>query len=347
MIKIGKKSIGENNSVFIIAELSANHNKDYQIAKKTIKAAKLAGADAVKFQTYTPDTITIDSSNKCFLIDQGTLWDGKTLYELYQEAYMPWEWQPKLKKYAEQLGLACFSSPFDKTSVEFLTKMNVPAYKIASFEITDIPLIEYVASKNKPVIISTGIASKDEILEAVRACRRMKNSQIALLKCTSGYPASFESMNLKTIADMNKRFGAVVGLSDHTLGISVPVTAVAMGAKIIEKHLTLDRNMGGPDEAFSLEPEEFKLMVDSVRQAEKALGKVTYVLSEAVKRNRKFARSLFVVEDMTKGDNFTHINVRSIRPGNGMNPYDLKKVLKKKAKRNIKKGTPLKWSLIE
>ncbi|HQF37153.1 MAG TPA: pseudaminic acid synthase [Candidatus Dojkabacteria bacterium] len=332
--------------VFIIAELSANHNQNFDLAVKTIKAMKEAGADAVKLQTYTPNTITIDCDKKYFQIKEG-LWKGKTLYQLYQEAYTPWEWQPKLKKLAEDLGMVCFSSAFDKTAVDFLEKMNVPAYKVASFEITDIPLIEYVASKGKPVIMSTGIATLSDIEEAVNACKRMVNDQIILLKCTSAYPAPIEEANLLTIPNMKETFGTVVGLSDHTLGSSVAIASVALGAKVIEKHFILDRKLGGPDAAFSMEPDEFKQMVKSIREVEEALGKVTYDLTDKQKKSRTFSRSLFVVKDMKKGEVFTEENVRSIRPGYGLETKYLKEVLGKRAKRDIEKDTPLSWEMVE
>jgi len=283
-IQISHRKIGKNQSVFIIAEMSANHLQKFDNAVKIIKVAKEVGADAIKLQTYTPDTITLDINNKYFRIKKGSLHYGKTLYQLYREAYTPWEWQPKLKEIAESEGLICFSSVFDKTSVDFLEKMNVSAYKIASFEITDIPLIEYVASKGKPIIISTGIATLSDIEEAVNACKRMGNEQIALLKCVSTYPTPLEDVNLRTIPNLADTFKTVVGLSDHTLGISAPIASVALGACIIEKHLTLDRKLGGPDAAFSLEPEEFKTMVKSVREVEKALGKVSYELTEKIKK---------------------------------------------------------------
>lgn len=346
-LKIEDRAVGNKYPVFIIAELSANHLQNFDLAVKTIKAMKQSGADAVKLQTYTADTMTIDCNNEYFQIKQGTLWNGKTLYQLYQKAYTPWEWQPKLKKIAEDLGLICFSTPFDKTAVDFLEKMNVPAYKVASFEITDIPLIEYIASKGKPVIISTGIATLQDIKEAVNACRRAGNNQIALLKCTSEYPTPLEDVNLRTIPDLARRFKTVVGLSDHTLGISAPIAAVALGAKIIEKHFILDRNLGGPDAAFSLEPEEFRAMVNAVREVEMALGKINYKLTEKQKKSRELSRSLFVVEDMEKGEKFTERNVRSIRPGFGLHPKHLKKITGKKASRDIKKGMPLSWHLIE
>jgi pseudaminic acid synthase len=342
--KIGNKMVGGENPAFIIAELSANHGHDIEIAKKTIKAMKESGADAVKLQTYTADTITINSSNDYFKIKQGTIWDGKNLHKLYEEAHTPWEWQPKLKKLAKELGLICFSSPFDSTAVDFLAKMNVPAYKIASFEITDIPLIEYIASKNKPVIISTGIAKLEDIREAIKACKRMGNDQIALLKCTSAYPAPYEEINLKTIPDMHKKFRAVIGLSDHSEGIEMPVAAVSLGAKIIEKHFILDRKIGGADASFSLEPREFKAMVDAVRNTEKALGKITYELSEKSKKSREFSRSLFVVEDVEKGEELTKENIRSIRPAFGLAPKFYNTVIGKKAKHTLKRGMPLRKS---
>ena len=346
-LKINDRNIGEGNPTFIIAELSANHNQDYDIAVDTVKAAMEVGADAIKLQTYTPDTITIDCNNKYFQINQGTLWDGKTLYELYKEAYTPWEWQPKLKKIANELGLVCFSSPFDKTAVDFLEEMQVPAYKVASFEITDIPLIKYIASIGKPVILSTGIATLEDIEEAVNACREVGNNQIVLLKCTSAYPAPVEEANLKTIPDLAKRFGVVSGLSDHTLGISVPVAAVALGARIIEKHFILDKNIGGPDAAFSLDKSEFKAMVDAVRSAEKAIGSVSYELSEKMKKGRIFSRSLFVVKDMKRGEVFSEKNVRSIRPGYGLHPRHMEEILGQRAMIDILKGTPLSWDMIE
>jgi len=346
LITIKNKKIGKNFPVFIIAEMSANHLQKFDNAVKIIKAAKEAGADAVKLQTYTPDTITIDCDNEYFQIKQGTLWDGQTLYELYKKAYTPWEWQPKLKKIADEEGLICFSSVFDKTAVDFLEGINISAYKIASFEITDIPLIEYVASKGKPVIISTGIATLSDIEEAVNACKGMGNNQIALLKCTSAYPAPLEEINLNTIPNLADTFKTVVGLSGHTLGISAPIASVALGACIIEKHFTLDRKLGGPDVAFSLEPAEFKAMVKSVREVEKALGEVSYDLTEKMKKSREFSRSLFVVKDIKAGETFTEENIRSIRPGYGLHTRYLKDVLGKRTTQDIKEGTPLKWELI-
>ena len=346
-LNIENHYIGLGHPVFIIAELSANHLQSFELAAKTLEAISKTGADAVKLQTYTPDTITIDCDNDYFQITQGTIWDGRTLYQLYQEAYTPWEWQPKLKKLAEELGLICFSSPFDQSAVDFLESMDVPAYKVASFEITDIPLIEYIASRQKPIIISTGIATLTDIEEALQACKRAGNDQIALLKCTSAYPAPFEDANLRTIPDMASRFGTVVGLSDHTLGISVPLAAVALGARIIEKHFILDRNLGGPDAPFSLEPDEFKAMVTAVREVEKALGEVNYDLNEKTKRSREFSRSLFVVEDIKPGEIITEKNVRSIRPGHGLHPRHYKDVVGKKVKKAIIRGTPLAWEYVE
>ncbi|MDH4214117.1 MAG: pseudaminic acid synthase [Candidatus Thorarchaeota archaeon] len=346
-IRIGNRLIGESNPVFIVAELSANHLQNYDLAIKTIEAAHKAGADAVKLQTYTPDTITLNCDNEYFQIKQGTIWDGKTLYELYEEAYTPWDWQPKLKQYAEKLGLECFSSPFDLTAVNFLENMQVSAYKIASFEITDIPLIEYVASKKKPVIISTGIAYLEDIEEAVKACRNKGNDDIILLKCTSAYPTPMNEVNLRTMPDLAKKFNTLVGLSDHTSGITLPIAAASLGACLIEKHIIFDRSLGGPDSSFSLEPHEFEMMVKSVREVEEALGTVDYTLSEKIKRNREFSRSLFSICDIEEGAVFTHENVRSIRPAFGLAPKYLNDILGRKAKHHITKGTPLSWELID
>ena len=344
--KIKDRYIGEGHDVFVVAELSANHRQDFDIAVKSIKAIKECGADAIKLQTYTPDTITLDSDDEYFQIKHGTLWDSMSLYKLYQQTYMPWEWQPKLKKIAENLGLVCFSTPLDKSSVDFLEKMGMYAYKVASFEITDIPLIEHIASKGKPVIFSTGVATYDEIEDAVSSCRRMKNDKIALLKCTSSYPASPSEMNLRTILDMAGKFDAVVGLSDHTLSINVAIASVALGAKIIEKHFIIDKKLGGPDAEFSLCPEEFRLMVNAIREAEKAIGKVSYDIGERARRNRKFCRSLFAVRDIKREDMFTEENVRSIRPSDGLPPKYLDKILGKKAARDIKRATPLEWGMV-
>lgn len=344
--KINNRKFEDSAPVFIIAELSANHLHSYDLAVKTIKAMKDAGADAVKLQTFTADTITINCNNRYFKIKQGTVWDGKTFYQLYKEAYTPWEWIPKLKRIAQNMGLICFSSVNDRTAVDFMEKCGVHAYKLPSFEITDIPLIEYIASKQKPVILSTGIADLADINEAVDACRRMGNNRIAILKCTSAYPAPLKEVNLKTIPDLKKKFKTVVGFSDHTLKNSVSVAAVAVGAKIIEKHFILNRKLGGLDATFSLEPQEFKEMVKSVREVEIALGKVCYELSKKTKKSREFCRSLFVVQDLEKGESFTEKNIRSIRPGYGLHPRYLKDVLGRQARKYIKKGTPLNWNLI-
>lgn len=346
-IEIAGRKIGENYPVFIIAEMSANHLQDYDRAVETIKKAKWAGADAIKLQTYTPDTITIDCDNEYFQIKQGTIWDGTTLYKLYEEAYTPWEWQPKLKEIAEEEGLILFSSPFDYTAVDFLEEMNVPAYKIASFEITDIPFIEYIASKGKPIIISTGIATLSDIEEALAACKRMGNNQVALLKCTSAYPSPMEDINLKVIPNMKDTFNTIVGLSDHTLGHTVALGAVALGAKIVEKHFTLNREDGGPDAKFSMEPDEFKEMVEKIRDLEKALGQVTYELTEKQKKSREHSRSLFVVKDVKQGEVFTSENVKSIRPGFGLATKYIGEIVGKRARCDIKKGTPMSWDLVE
>lgn len=345
--KIGHFEFSENSPAFIVAELSANHKQDYDIAVKTIYKAREVGADAIKLQTYTPDTITIDCRSGLFKIEHNSIWDGKYMYDLYKEAYTPWEWQPELKKIAQSIGLEFFTSPFDFTAVDFLEKMNVDAYKIASLEIVDIPLIEYAASKGKPMIIATGIAREEDIAEAVSACKRMGNENIILLKCTSTYPTPFEDMNLLTIPDMEKRFDVLTGLSDHSLGITAPVAAVTLGAKVIEKHFILDKKSGSPDAAFSLDPGEFSLMVKSVREAEKALGKVSYDLNARSLKSREHARSLFIVKDIKAGEELTPSNVRSIRPGYGLHPKYYKMVLGKKAVKDIERGTPLSWDLIK
>lgn len=345
-IFINERSVGSSSPVYIIAELSANHNQDFEQAVQLIKAANEAGADAIKLQTYTPDTITIDCDNEYFRISKGTIWEDRNLYDLYKEAYTPWEWQPKLKEVANDLGMDLFSTPFDDTAVDFLEKMNVPAYKIASFELVDIPLIQRVAKTGKPIIMSTGMATLAEIDEAVQTAREAGCKELALLKCTSGYPADPAEMNLRTIPHMADAFSLPVGLSDHTLGIAVPVAAVALGACIVEKHFTLSRAVLGPDSAFSLEPHEFKGMVEAIRVTEKALGKVNYAVTEKEAASRVFRRSLFVVKDMNAGDIFTADNVRSIRPGYGLNTRYLTNIIGKKAVKDISRGTPLKWDLI-
>ncbi|MBO4808168.1 MAG: pseudaminic acid synthase [Lachnospiraceae bacterium] len=346
-IKIGKRFINENSGAYIIAEMSGNHNMDYERAVKIVKAAAEAGADAIKLQTYTADTITLDSDAPCFQITQGTLWDGTTLHKLYEEAYTPWDWQPKLKELAESLGLDCFSSPFDFTSVDFLEKMDVPAYKIASFEITDIPLIKKVASTGKPVIISTGIASVEDIELALKTCKDAGNENVILLKCCSAYPAPYEDINLETMVDMAKKFDCTIGLSDHTMGSAVSVAAVAMGAKVIEKHLTLARADGGVDAAFSMEPQEFKEMVDNIRIIEKARGKVTYDITEKQEKQREFARSLFIAADIKAGEVLTPENLRSVRPANGLHTKYYEELLGKKVVRDCKYGEPMSWDMVE
>ncbi|MEW6540709.1 MAG: pseudaminic acid synthase [Bacillota bacterium] len=343
---INGRAIGPGHPVYIVAELSANHNQSFDRAVAMVQAAKEAGADAVKLQTYTPDTITINVDSSPFRHSPDSLWAGKTLYDLYAEAYTPWEWQPKLKEAAEELELGFFSTAFDPTAVDFLEAMDVPVHKIASFELVDIPLIEKMARTGKPLIISTGMASLGEIEEAVRAARGAGAAQIALLKCTSAYPAPPEQMNLRTIPHLARAFGVPAGLSDHTLGIAVPVAAVALGACIVEKHFTLSRSMPGPDSAFSLEPHEFKAMVEAIRAAQKALGEVHYGVSEREAASRVFRRSLFVVEDMKAGAVFTEENVRSIRPGHGLHPRHLQDVRGRRATRDIPAGTPLAWNMV-
>jgi pseudaminic acid synthase len=344
-IRIGDRLIGEGQPAYIIAEMSANHGHDFDQALRIIEAAHKAGADAVKLQTYTPDTLTIDCDNEWFRI-HGTIWEGKNLHSLYGEAFTPWEWQPKLKEYAESLGMDCFSSPFDFTSVDFLEEMGVVAYKVASFEIVDIPLLEKIASTGKPVIVSTGMASLSEIDEAVRTLRANGATDIALLKCTSAYPASPEEANLRTIPHLAKSFGLPAGLSDHTMGNGVAIAGVALGACIVEKHFTIDRSQGGPDSAFSMEPDEFASMVADIRMAEKALGEVSYEITRKQKDSKVFRRSLFVVEDVKAGEELTERNVRSIRPGYGLHTRYLKVVLGKKAVVDIPRGTPLGWDKI-
>lgn len=331
---------------FIIAELSANHGGDLEIAKETVRAAKRCGADAIKLQTYTADTITLDVKNDYFKIKQGTAWDGQYLYDLYKEASLSWEWHKPLFELAKQEGLVCFSSPFDKTAVDFLETLNTPIYKIASFEITDIPLIEYVASKGKPIIISIGIATIEDIELALETCRKVGNNDITLLQCTSAYPAAPEDANLITIQDLKNRFNVKAGLSDHTMGIEGPIVAVALGAKVIEKHFILDKAIGGPDAHFSLDEAEFKQMVDAVRITEKLIGKVDYEMNEKKKRSREFSRSLFVAEDIKAGQPFNQFNVRSVRPGFGLHTKYYSHVLNLTAKQDIVKGTPLEEHMI-
>jgi pseudaminic acid synthase len=342
-LSIANRVIGKGHPVFVIAELSANHGGSIETAKKSIKAAAAAGADAIKLQTYTADTITLNCENDYFQIKQGTLWDGQTLYSLYKKAYMPWHWQPELKQYAEQLGLICFSSPFDRSAVDFLQAIEAPAYKLASFEITDIPLIEYVASKGKPLIISTGIARMNDIEEALAACRRVGNDAVALLKCTSAYPAPLDEANLRAIPALEARFGVICGFSDHTLGTTAAVAAVALGAKLIEKHFILDHSIGGPDEAFSLDEQQFTHMVAAIRDTETLLGIDNPELTDTAQKSREFCRSLFIAEDVRKGEMITETNVRSVRPGFGLAPKYLTRLLGKTFARDAKKGTPLSW----
>lgn len=346
-IKIGDREINKNSPCFIVAELSANHNHDIEIAKKTIKAAKESGADAIKLQTYTPDTITIDCDSEYFQIKQGTVWDGTTLYKLYEKAYTPWQWHKELKEYAHNIGLIFFSTPFDKTAVDFLEELNVPAYKVASFEITDIPLIQYMASKGKPMIISTGIATLEDIRLAVDTCKKVGNEDIILLKCTSSYPTNIEDSNLLTIPDLSERFNVISGLSDHSVEKEVPITAVALGAKMIEKHFIINKDIGGPDAGFSMEPDDFREMVNSIRKVEKSMGVVDYELTDKKKRNRELSRSLFIVKDMKKGDAITEDNVKSIRPGFGMHPKYYNDILGKKVNKDIDRGTPLTEDIID
>jgi pseudaminic acid synthase len=345
-IKIGERNVGKNNPVYIIAELSANHNQDFEQAVHIIEAAKKAGADAIKLQTYTPDTMTIPCDNEYFRIGKGTIWEGKNLYELYKEAYTRWEWQPKLMKIANDLGMDLFSTPFDNTAVDFLKKMDIPVYKIASFELVDIPLIRYVAATGKPIIMSTGMATLAEIDEAVTAARDAGCEELILLKCTSAYPANPAEMNLLTIPHMAVEFGVSIGLSDHTLGIAVPVAAVALGACIVEKHFTISRDTTGPDSAFSLEPQEFKAMVDAIRTTEKAIGKVSYEVTEHEAASRIFRRSLFVIKDIKSGEIFSEENIRSIRPGYGLSTKYFNEVIGKKAICNIDRGTPFRRDMI-
>ena len=348
-IRIGTRTISETSPVFVVAEISGNHNQDYGRALELIHAAGEAGADAVKLQTYTADTITIDCDDPAFTIHEGTIWDGQTLHQLYSEAYTPWEWQARLMEEAGKLGMECFSSPFDLTSVDFLERLNVPAYKIASYEINDIPLIRKVARLHKPVILSTGVAYPEDIERAFDACRQEGNEDVILLKCVSAYPTPYEAVNLRVIPTLAKTYDCLTGISDHTMGTIVSAGSVAMGVKMVEKHLTLRRSDGGPDSAFSMEPEEFAQMVKDIRIMEKALGSDVYGLTETQKLEHGGSRSLFVVEDIDAGQLLTPENIRSIRPGNGLcglHTMHYEEVLVKTAKTFLKKGTPLQWELI-
>jgi len=342
----GVRIIGPGQPVFIVAEMSGNHNQDIKRAYKIIDAAAAAGVDAVKIQTYTADTLTIDSNKKYFQVKVNDAWKGQTLYSLYQQAYTPWDWQPKLKTYAKKKGLLLFSTPFDDTAVDFLKKMKMPLYKVASFEIVDIPLLECIGRTKKPVIISRGLASLADIKLAIKTLRQNGAPQVAVLHCVSSYPAQPEQMNLATILDIAKKFKTVSGLSDHTLGIAVPVAAVALGAVVIEKHITLSRADGGPDALFSLEPAELTELVQAVRTVEKAIGQPAYAIGKKESENLVFRKSLFVVADIAQGEKLTAANVRSIRPGHGLAPKYYQKILNRKAARNLKRGTPLNWSMI-
>jgi len=345
-VMINKRRIGPGAPTYIIAEMSANHSQDFDTAVRIVRAAKEAGADAVKIQTYTPDTLTLDCDKDWFWIRQ-TIWKGIRLYDLYKEAYMPWEWQPKLKQIADGIGIDLFSSPFDPSAVDFLEKMNVPAYKVASFELVDLPLLRRVAATGKPVIVSTGMATFEEIEEGILTLREAGADAIALLKCTSAYPAPLEEANLRTIPHLADTFSLPVGLSDHTLGSEAALAAVALGARMIEKHFTLSRSSPGPDSSFSMEPQEFREMVHSIRTVEKALGEVSYEIRGKELESRLFRRSLFVVKDMKSGDVFTVDNVQSIRPSHGLHTRHLKEILGRRASRDIERGTPLMWDLIQ
>lgn len=329
------------DGAYIIAELSANHNGSIENALKTIKAAKDIGANAIKLQTYTADTLTLNCNREDFIIKGGTLWDNKSLYDLYSDAYTPWEWHKELFQYAREIGIDIFSSPFDKSAVDFLEQFNPSAYKIASFEVTDYNLIEYTARKNRPIIISTGIATFDEIKDAVNICREAGNNDIVLLKCTSAYPAPLQDANLATIKDLASTFNVISGFSDHTLGITAPIVATTLGAKVIEKHFILDKKIGGPDSAFSLDKKEFSEMITAVRDAEKLIGKVDYSMTDKKTQSRRFARSLYVASDIKKGDTFSTKNIKSVRPGYGAHPKHLKDFLGKKSDKDYSFGDRL------
>ncbi len=345
-ISITGRRIGPGEPVWLVAEMSANHNGNFERAVAILHAAKTAGADAVKIQTYTPDTITLDCDSERFRIGAGTIWEGRKLHDLYAEAMTPWDWHPKLKTIADELGLTLFSTAFDATSVDFLEKMNVPVHKISSFELVDLPLIAKAASTGKPLLLSTGMATREEIEEAVSAARDAGAKELVLLKCTSAYPAALEEMNLRTIPDLADRFGVPVGLSDHSLGIAAPMAAVALGACIIEKHFMLSRDQPGPDSAFSVTPEEFRAMATAAREAQKALGDVCYEPSASQRFSRAFRKSLFVVRDVVAGEKITEQNVRSIRPADGLKPKYLPKVLGKTFADNFPAGTPLSWECL-
>lgn len=344
---IGNKLVGEGAPTFIVAEISGNHNQDYHRAVEIIHAAREAGADAIKLQTYTADTITIDCDAPWFQIKEGTVWDGMTLHQLYREAYTPWDWQPRLMEEAKKLGLECFSSPFDFSSVDFLEEMKVPAYKIASYEINDIPLIRKVARLHKPIIFATGIAYPEDIRLALDICKKEGNENIFLLKCVSSYPTPYDEVNLRVIPTLANTYDCLTGISDHTMGTIVSAGSVPLGAKMIEKHLTLKRADGGPDSSFSMEPGEFAKLVQEVRILERALGSAEYSLTDTQKLEHGGSRSLFVVKDIQAGEKLTPENIRSIRPGNGLHTKHYEAVLGRTAKTDLKKGTPLAWELIQ
>lgn len=346
-IIINNDIIGGDNPVYVIAEMSANHLQNFERAKKIIDAAKVAGANAVKLQTYRPDTLTLDCHTDEFLATPGSPWEGKNLYDLYGEAYTPWEWHKELFDYARKEGITCFSSPFDLTAVDFLEELDAPAYKVASFEIVDIPLIRKIALTGKPIIMSTGIAEIDDIQLAIDTCLDVGNDKIILLKCVSEYPTPYEELNLKTIPNMMETFSCITGISDHSMGSCVPVAAVALGAAVVEKHITLNRADGGPDSSFSMEPHEFKSMVDDIRNIKKALGKVSYKLTEKQKKSRERGRSLYVSKDISKGETFNENNIKSVRPGYGLHPKYFNEIIGKRASRDLKYGDALSWESID
>lgn len=346
-IQIDNKSIGMDSPIFFVAEMSANHNGDLNRALEIVDAAVEAGADAIKLQTYTADTITLDCNNEYFQTQSGSLWEGRTLYDLYSEAFTPWEWHEEIYNYAKKRGIICFSAPFDFTAVDFLENLNNPAYKIASYEIQDIPLIDKVARTGKPVILSTGIAMQDEIFDAINVCHNANNYNVIILKCTSAYPAPYSDMNIRALLDMPIRFDCICGISDHSLGEEVAIASVALGARLIEKHLTLSRKEGGVDAAFSMEPGEFANMVKKIRHVEQALGEMTYSLTEKQLAGRKFGRSLFVAEDINVGEEFTPQNIKSVRPAYGLSTKFYYEILGKKAKCKLKKGKPLSLEDVE
>lgn len=346
-LMIDGKKLSDKSDTYIIAEMSANHLHNLDRAKRIIDVAKECGADAIKLQTYRPDTITIDCRGPEFMATPGSPWENMNLFELYKEAYTPWEWHGELMDYAKKVGITCFSSPFDLTAIDFLEELNVPAYKIASFELNDIPLIKKAAMTGKPIIMSTGIADMSDIELALRTCKEAGNDKVILLKCVSEYPTPYEEINLRTLTNMSETFDCVVGVSDHSFGSAVAVAGVALGARVIEKHLTLSRKDGGPDGTFSMEPQEFKNMVTDIRNVENALGKVTYELTEKQKKSKGRSRSLYVVSDIKKGEIFTPDNMRSIRPGYGLHTKYYKDIIGKRASCDIKKGTAMKWNYVE